>query len=192
MLGIDSLRLEELRRFGGTAGNTRHLDRFLRTRTLSEDASTPMPRTFGSWVSILTGRSPVSTGARNNLTPRDVLAANPTIADVLRTAGYRTVYSTDEVRFANIDESFGFDEVITPPIGAADFILGTYNELPLPSVVINTRVGQAFFLSPMEIAARRRFSSRTPTLASESRTSVRPAHLSGRASDSGALAVLHR
>ena len=104
-----------------------------------------MPRTFGSWVSILTGRSPVSTGARNNLTPRDVLAANPTIADVLRTAGYHTVYSTDEVRFANIDESFGFDEVITPPISAADFILGTYNELPLTSVVINTRIGHVLF-----------------------------------------------
>ena len=145
IIGVDSLRLDELRRFGGTAGNTRNLDLFLEDADIVRDASTPMPRTFGSWVSILTGRSPVSTGARNNLTPRDVLAANPTIADVLRTAGYRTVYSTDEVRFANIDESFGFDAVITPPISAADFIIGTYNELPLPSVVINTRIGQGLF-----------------------------------------------
>ena len=145
LLGIDSLRLDELRRFGGKSGNTVHLDQFLDKTQVFRDVSTPMARTFGSWVAILTGRSPVVTGARNNLTPRDVVAANPTIADVLRGAGYRTVYSTDEVRFANIDESYGFDEVITPPIGASDFIIGTYNELPLPSVVMNTRLGQYLF-----------------------------------------------
>lgn len=145
ILGIDSLRLDQVRRFGGTNGNTSHLDEFLADADIVQDASTPMPRTFGSWVTILTGRSPVATGARNNLTPRDVVAANPTIADVLRGAGYRTVYSTDEVRFANIDESYGFDMVVTPPISAADFILGTYNELPLSCVVINTRIGEALF-----------------------------------------------
>ena len=35
--------------------------------------------------------------------------------------------------------------MITPPIGASDFLIGTYNELPLPSVVINTRLGQLLF-----------------------------------------------
>ena len=145
LLGIDSLRLGELSRFGGTQGNTAHIDQFLEDADIVKDTSTPMARTFGSWVAILTGRSPNVTGARNNLTPRDVVASNPTIADVLRKAGYRTVYSTDEVRFANIDESYGFDQVITPPIGASDFIIGTYNELPLASVVVNTRIGQLLF-----------------------------------------------
>ena len=145
LLGIDSLRLDELSRFGGKTGNTAQIDRFLADADIVKDASTPMARTFGSWVAILTGRSPPVTGARNNLTLRDAVTANPTIADVLRTAGYRTIYSTDEVRFANIDESYGFDEVITPPIGASDFIIGTYNELPLASVVINTRLGQLLF-----------------------------------------------
>lgn len=144
-LGIDSLRLDELSRFGGQLGNTPHIDRFLADADVARDASTPLARTFGSWVAILTGRSPPVTGARNNLTPSDAVTANPTIADVLRTKGYRTIYSTDEVRFANIDHSYGFDEVITPPIGASDFIIGTYNELPLASVVINTRVGQLLF-----------------------------------------------
>ncbi len=145
LLGIDSLRLDELRRFGGKAGNTSHIDRFLEDADIVKDTSTPMARTFGSWVAILTGRSPPVTGARNNLTPRSAVDANPTVADVLRGAGYRTIYSTDEVRFANIDESYGFDRVITPPIGASDFIIGTYNELPLASVVINTRLGQLLF-----------------------------------------------
>ncbi len=76
---------------------------------------------------------------------RSSVKANPTIADVLRRAGYHTVYSTDEVRFANIDESYGFDQVVTPRIGASDFLVGTYNELPVASMLINTRLGRWLF-----------------------------------------------
>ena len=93
----------------------------------------------------MTGRSPVVTGARFNLAERKAVQANPTIGDVLRATGYRTIYSTDEVRFANFDESYGFDQVITPPIGAVDFVIGTYNELPLATVVANSRLGEWLF-----------------------------------------------
>jgi hypothetical protein len=144
ILGIDSLRLENLSRFGGN-GVTPNLDRFLSEALVVKDTTTPAARTFPSWVAILTGRSPPVNGARFNLADRATVAANPTFADVLRGIGYRTIYSTDDVRFANIDESYGFDQVITPPIGAADFLIGSYNELPLASVVINTRLGQVLF-----------------------------------------------
>jgi len=144
VLGIDSLRLEQLRRFGGT-GVTPNLDRFLAKADLFSDTTTPAARTFSSWIAILTGRAPTVTGARFNLAERSSVSANPTIADVVRQAGYHTVYSTDEVRFANIDESYGFDQVITPRIGASDFLIGTYNELPLASLVINTRIGKWLF-----------------------------------------------
>jgi hypothetical protein len=102
ILGIDSLRLEQLRRFGGT-GVTPNLDHFLANADLFRDTTTPLGRTFSSWTAILTGRSPTMTGARFNLADRSGVKANPTIGDVLRSNGYRTVYSTDEVRFANID-----------------------------------------------------------------------------------------
>ncbi len=144
ILGIDSLRLDELRRFGGS-GTTPNLDRFLADADVVRDTTTPAARTFSSWVAILTGRSPPVTGARFNLANRRTVTANPTLGDVLRQAGYRTVYSTDEVRFANIDSSYGFDQVVTPRIGASDFLIGTYNELPLASVVINSRLGQWLF-----------------------------------------------
>ena len=144
MLGVDSLRLDQLQRFGGT-GVTKHLDRFLARADIVRDTTTPLARTFPSWTSILAGRSPRVTGARYNLGARSVVKANPTLGDVLRDAGYRTIYSTDEVRFANFDETYGFDQVVTPPIGAADFVLGNYNELPLVSVVANTRLGQWLF-----------------------------------------------
>ena len=144
MLGIDSLRLDHLQRFGGT-GVTKHLDRFLAEADIVRDTTTPVARTYPSWTAILTGRNPSVTGARFNLASREVTHINPTLGDVLREAGYRTIYSTDEVRFANFDESYGFDQVVTPPIGAADFVLGNYNELPLVSVIANTRLGQWLF-----------------------------------------------
>ncbi len=144
LLGIDSLRLAELRRFGGQ-GTTPHLDDFLARADIVPDTTTPVARTFPSWVSILTGRSPRETGARYNLADRRSLKIAPTIGDVLRRRGYSTVYATDEVRFANIDETYGFEQVVTPPIGASDFLIGTYNELPLASVVVNSRLGQILF-----------------------------------------------
>ena len=141
LIGIDSLRLDQLQRFGGT-GVTKHLDRFLAEADIVRDTTTPTARTYSSWTAILTGRSPLVTGARFNLAERKTVQANPTIGDVLREAGYRTIYSTDEVRFANFDESYGFDQVITPPIGAVDFVIGSYNELPLATVVANSRLGE--------------------------------------------------
>ncbi|MFO1394856.1 MAG: sulfatase-like hydrolase/transferase [Steroidobacteraceae bacterium] len=143
-IGIDSLRLDEVRRYGGH-GLTPNLDAFIAQADLFKDASTPLARTFPSWVSILTSRSPPRTGARYNLGERSRVKTNPTIGDLLRAAGYQSIYSTDEVRFANIDETYGFDRVITPRIGAADFVIGTYNELPLSAVVINTRLGKWLF-----------------------------------------------
>lgn len=144
LIGIDSLRLEQLRRFGGT-GVTPNLDSFLTNADIVSDATTPVARTFPSWLAILTGRSPRKTGAIFNLMKRDEIDATPTLADILRATGYRTVYATDEVRFAPIDESYGFDQVVTPPIGAADFLLGNFNDLPLPTVVANSRIGRMLF-----------------------------------------------
>lgn len=144
LLGIDSLRLEQLQRFGGN-GVTPNLDRFLAPADVFRDTTTPVARTFPSWSAILSGRGPTVTGARFNLAERSSIRINPSIGDVLRQAGYRTIYSTDEVRFANFDESYGFDQVVTPRIGASDFLIGSYNELPLASLVINNPIGKLLF-----------------------------------------------
>jgi len=144
ILGIDSLRLDHIARNGGK-GQTPHLDQFLASADVVPDATTPAARTFSSWVAILTGRSPPTTGVRFNLAERSTVKATPTVADVLRKAGYRTIYSTDEVRFANFDKTYGFDQVVTPAIGASDFLIGTYNELPFTSVIVNSWIGQWLF-----------------------------------------------
>jgi hypothetical protein len=141
IIGIDSLRLQNLKRFGG-AGITRHLDDALAGADVFTDTVTPLARTFPSWMSILTGRDPRTTGALFNLVHRPSVKSAPTIADTLRHAGYTTYYVTDEVRFSNVDRSYGFDEVITPPIGAADFLIGRTADLPLSNVLANTALGE--------------------------------------------------
>ena len=163
-----------------------------KVRTCSPTPRRPAARTFSSWVAILTGRAPTVTGARFNLAERSSVSANPTIADVVRQAGYHTVYSTDEVRFANIDESYGFDQVVTPRIGASDFLIGTYNELPLASLVINTRVGKWLF--PFSYANRgvaTMFEPETYVERLDRGSVVRQADALHFAPDGRALAVLH-
>lgn len=146
IIGIDSLRADLMVPRHGEAlmPNVRA---FLAESRRFRDATTPLARTYGSWVSILTGRHPVSTNARVNLMPRRLVREGDTLADALRAHGYRTLYATDEVRFANFDESFGFDRLVTPPIGAVDFVLGMGGDMPLVNLIAPTRAGQWLFPS---------------------------------------------
>jgi hypothetical protein len=143
-VGIDSLRSDVVRGGWGEA-ITPNVDAFLHDSVSFTDAITPLARTFPSWVATLSGKHPHATGAIMNLLPRDLIDAGETLPETLRKAGYRTVYATDEVRFSNIDGSFGFDQIIAPPMGASDFLLGSLNDLPLSNLLANTQVGQWLF-----------------------------------------------
>jgi len=146
IIGIDSLRNDlTVPRLG--AMQVPNITAFLAASRRFSDAVTPLARTYPSWISILTGRHPVSTNARYNLMPRHLVHEGGTLADALRARGYSTAYATDEVRFANIDGSFGFDRCITPPIGAIDFLLGLAGDIPLVNVVAPTRIGGLLFPS---------------------------------------------
>ncbi len=146
IIGVDSLRADATEARGGEA-LTPNIDEFLAGAHRFHDATTPLARTYGSWVSILTGRHPVATNARYNLMPRALVQDGVTLPDALRGQGYRTIYATDEVRFANIDQSFGFDQLVTPPIGASDFLLGYAGDMPLVNVVASTAAGRWLFPS---------------------------------------------
>lgn len=146
IIGVDSLR-DNLSEVSTDRGLTPNIDEFLHDSHRFRDAISPLARTYPSWVSILTGRHPVSTNARVNLIPRTLVHEGDTLADALRARGYRSVYATDEVRFANFDESFGFDQLISPPVGAVDFLLGEFGDLPLVNLVAVTRLGAWLFPS---------------------------------------------
>ena len=144
IIGIDSLR-NDLISTGTGRSLAPHINEFIDSAFRFSDTTTPVARTFPSWISLLTGRHPVKTGVRFNLTPRYRIQATSTLPDRLVAMGYKTIYATDEVRFANIDRSFGFQQTITPRIGASDFILGTFNDLPLANIISNTRLSREIF-----------------------------------------------
>jgi hypothetical protein len=144
LIGIDSLRCD-LSLGPSQAAEMPEVEAFLADAHRFTDATTPLARTFPSWVSVLTGRHPVTTNARVNLTPRGLLNVRDTLPSVLASRGYTTVYATDEVRFANIDASYGFHQVVTPPIGAADFLLGKLNDIPLSNLLSSTIASRWLF-----------------------------------------------
>lgn len=140
LLGIDSLRPDSV-----DAANTPAIHEFLAGSVQLTDTITPLARTFPAWVSILSGRNPHTTGAWMNLLPRERIHAGETLPDVLRQYGYRSAYAIDETRFSNIDASYGFDQVVTPAMGASDFVIGTFADVPLANLVVNTPLGALLF-----------------------------------------------
>ena len=144
ILGVDSLRDD----LAGTQSDERltpYIDEFLSGAHRFSDTISPLARTYPALVSLMTGRHPVASNARFNLMPRRLVHEGDTVGDALRARGYHTVYATDEVRFANFDQSFGFDQLITPPVGASDFLLGTTGDLPLVNLLAGTRLGARLF-----------------------------------------------
>lgn len=139
-IGVDSLRQDAV-----DPARTPHIHQFMTGAVRMTEAITPLARTFPSWVAILTGRHPHTTGAYQNLLPRDRLRVGNTLPALLRAHGYETSYGIDETRFSNIDASYGFDQTFTPTIGGTDFVLAWFADTPLSNLVMNTALGAALF-----------------------------------------------
>jgi len=101
-------------------------------------AYTPIGRTFPAWMSILSGLPPAEHGAVFNLRSINGVWRDALVTQSLRRNGYRTLFAMDERRFANIDESFGFDRVIGPKAGVLDFVLQELNDTPLTNLLLQT------------------------------------------------------
>jgi hypothetical protein len=145
IIGIDSLRADYIGFGGEQAGMTPSVDAFLQEGVLIADCLTPVGRTFPAWVSILSGQSPRTNNVRENLFAVKQATLDASVANAFRRAGYRTVYGTDEVRFSYIDQRFGFEEILSPPMGVSDFLLGAANDMPLANLLANSDVGEILF-----------------------------------------------
>lgn len=144
LIGVDSLRPDFLS-FFGSEQNTPFFDSFLKQGVVFAESVTPLARTFPSWTGILTGLYPRESGARSNLIAQHSLKLDETLPRILQKKGYYTVFATDETRFSNIGTNFGFNQIITPPMGLNDFLIGNFNDFPLSNLLINTPVGKWLF-----------------------------------------------
>jgi arylsulfatase A-like enzyme len=144
LIGLDSLRPDFLSYFGNERA-TPFLDSFLEQSAVFAEAVTPLARTFPSWSSLLIGNYPREIHIRSNLASQHELDLTGSLPTILQHQGYETIYATDETRFSNIDKNFGFDRIISPPMGLNDFLIGNFNDFPLTNLVVNTRAGKHLF-----------------------------------------------
>lgn len=145
MIGADSLRPDHVGFLSGDAPSlTPSLDAMLAGASVFERAWTPIGQTYAAWMSILTGRYPSAHGAYYNLIARETVDDGDNLARRFGDLGYHRIYALDEVRFSNMDASYGFDIAVTPAMGAFDFF-STHLDLPMVNLVSNHAVGGLFF-----------------------------------------------
>ncbi len=144
LIGMDSVRPDFLSFFGGSR-KTPFVDSFLEQAMVFSDAVTPLARTFPSWISILMGDYPSHAGVRSNLSKQNKMNLTLTLPAILKANGYETMFATDETRFSNIDKDFGFDHLVSPPMGLNDFLIGTFNDFPMSNLLVNSMVGKWLF-----------------------------------------------
>jgi arylsulfatase A-like enzyme len=118
LITLDTTRADHLGAYGFQSIATPNLDRLARDGVLFEQTETVAPLTLPAHASLLTGRFPPAHGVRDNagfaLDTRET-----TLADLLRTRGYRTgAFVASSVLASGRGLSRGFDvyrDVIAPP-----------------------------------------------------------------------------
>lgn len=144
LIGLDSLR-PDFTGYHGMKADTPHIDQFLQSALTFTQAYTPLARTFPAWVSILTAQYPRHNQARMNLVDPSPILANEMLGKKLQAQGYFTIYGTDETRFTDINQTYGFDRLIGPRGGAVEFLLGGLSDFPLANLLVNLPFGRYLF-----------------------------------------------
>jgi arylsulfatase len=103
LLTIDTLRADHLGSYGYKRNTSPEIDALAKQGTLFAKAHTFWPKTRGSFVMIHTGRLPSANGYSD--AHHMLLSFNPTLASVLREAGYGTAAVVDN---ANVAAELGY------------------------------------------------------------------------------------
>ena len=113
IIAIDSLRPDRLD--PSASRPLPHLVRFAGEAAQFESAWTVIPRTFPSWISILTGQYPHEHGVRHMFPPPAVVArSRETLISALRDRGYRTAVISDFAGDIFSRIQLGFEDVYVP------------------------------------------------------------------------------
>ncbi len=147
LLGLDSVRLDILENDSLALEYMPNLNNFLSQDSTSWylNSFTPIARTFAAWYALLSGKSPVNSGVRYNLQQLSPDKKSDTILQGVREKGYYTIYGSDEKRFSTIDQSYGFDETLGPPPGAAEWILSFLEDTPIHNAFRDMKFSEILF-----------------------------------------------
>jgi arylsulfatase A-like enzyme len=103
LITIDTLRADHMGAYGYRRRTSPRMDAVARRGTVFEQAYTYWPKTRGSFVGIMTGRVASQTGYGKSHPL--LLGFNPTLASVLKDAGYETLATVDN---PNVASSLGY------------------------------------------------------------------------------------
>jgi arylsulfatase A-like enzyme len=103
LITVDTLRADHMGVYGYHRATTPRMDAFARRGVVFDQAFTYWPKTRGSFVAILTGRLASQTGYGKSHPL--LLEFNPTLASVLKGAGYETTATVDN---PNVASSLGY------------------------------------------------------------------------------------
>ena len=123
LVTIDTLRADHLGAYGYRRATSPNLDALARRGVLFEQAYSYWPKTRGSFVALMTGRLAAQSGYGK--THPLLIDFNPTLASVLRDAGYETTAVVDN---PNVAASLGYSKGFT-------HYRETWEESALPSEV---------------------------------------------------------
>ena len=122
---IDTLRADRVGVYGYPGAGTPHLDALARDGVMAAHASSHVPLTRPSHVTIFTGRLPSETGIRDNISPA-VVPEVPLLAAVLKKAGFATGAFVSSIVLdssSGLDRGFdAYDDAIAGPGGGAEFL----------------------------------------------------------------------
>jgi arylsulfatase A-like enzyme len=137
LVTIDTLRADHLGAYGYRRATSPRIDAFAKGAVVFDDAYTFWPKTRGSFVAMLTGRRDSLSGYGKSHPM--LLDFNPTLAEVLRAAGYQTAAVVDN---GNVAARHGYAK-------GFDTYRETWQEKELPTEMDRTRAisaaGAAFF-----------------------------------------------
>jgi len=106
---IDTLRADHVGVYGDVDAATPHLDALARQGAMAIEATSQVPLTRPSHVTIFTGQLPTQTGIRDNISPA-VVASAPLLAEVLKKSGFATgAFVSSVVLDASSGLGRGFD-----------------------------------------------------------------------------------
>ena len=127
LITIDTLRADHLGAYGYRRPTSPRMDALARSGSLFERAYTFWPKTRGSFVMMMTGRRPSMNGYSK--THPILVDFNPTLASVLKDAGYQTTALVDN---PNVAARYGYAK-------GFDRYRETWEEKALDSEMARTR-----------------------------------------------------
>jgi arylsulfatase A-like enzyme len=127
LITIDTLRADHLGAYGYRRPTSPRIDALARSGSLFERAYTYWPKTRGSFVMMMTGRRPSMNGYSK--THPILVDFNPTLASVLKDAGYQTTALVDN---PNVAARYGYSK-------GFDRYRETWEEKALDSEMARTR-----------------------------------------------------